>query len=182
MGHGFGFAHNLAADLSTNYGDNNCIMSAMNILAFNHPWWNVPFGPTMSFPQLAGKNWTLQRRVLVVNSNWVYAPTSTNFKLAQMSDRKINASIGVILLKDASSGAWDYYLEYQRPIGWNRAISPRLVIRRRNGNTAAFLGEVFVPTSLGGKDSWIEPSGMVKFEVEKIRDDERMISVVVTKV
>ena len=81
------------------------------------------------------------------------------------------------------TGAWDYYLEYQRPVGWNRGIpSPRLVIRRRVGNTAAYLGEVIAPTIMGGKASWIEPAGKVRFEVEKVRDDERVISVFVTKV
>ena len=182
MGHGFGFAHDLAADLSNEYGDNNCIMSAMAVTAFSHPQWKVPFGPTMSFPQLANKNWALRRRVIAVNSKWVNAAPATNFKLAPMSDRKADASIGVTLPKDASRGAWDYYLEYQRPIGWNRAISPRLVIRRRIGSTAAYLGQVIVPTNLGGKADWTEPSGKVKFQVEKIRDDERVISVAVTKV
>ena len=183
MGHGFGFDHDLAADLSTIYGDRNCIMSAMNVSPFNHPVWNVPFGPTMSFPQLAIKNWTLPRRVLTVNSNWVSSATATNFVLAPMSDRKISASLGVILPTGVGTGAWDYYLEYQRPVGWNRGIpSPRLVIRRRVGNTAAYLGEVIAPTIMGGKASWIEPAGKVRFEVEKVRDDERVISVFVTKV
>jgi hypothetical protein len=183
MGHGFGFDHDLAADLSTIYGDRNCIMSAMNVSPINHPVWNVPFGPTMSFPQLALKNWTLPRRVLTVNSNWVSSATPTNFVLAPMSDRKISASLGVILPTGVGTGAWDYYLEYQRPVGWNRGISsPRLVIRRRVGNTAAYLGEVIAPTIMGGRASWIEPAGKVRFEVEKVRGDERVISVFVTKV
>jgi hypothetical protein len=180
MGHSLGYGHDLAADLSTNYGDRNCIMSAMNVNAFNHPIWNVPFGPTMSFPQLANKNWMLQRRVLTIDSNWVNASTETKFTLAPMSDRKINGSIGAILPITDNNGTWEYYLEYQRPIGWNRGISPRLTIRRRIGNTAAYLGEVIVPTTLGDKANWTEPSGNVKFEVAKIRDDERAIDISVS--
>jgi hypothetical protein len=181
MGHSLEYDHDLAANLKTNYGDIYCIMSAMNVAAFNHPVWNVPFGPTMSFPQLANKNWMLTRRVLTINSNWVDSATATNFTLAPMSDRKINANIGVILPTADNNPDWQYYLEYQRPIGWNRGISPRLVIRRRLGNTAAYLGEVIIPTILGDKASWTEPSGKVKFEVEKVRNDERTINVSVTR-
>ncbi|RYF28843.1 MAG: hypothetical protein EOO23_07275 [Comamonadaceae bacterium] len=183
MGHGFGYEHDLGADLATQYSDRDCIMSAMNVNAFTHPKWNVEFGPTMSFPQLATKNWTLPRRVHTVAKNWMSASTVTTFTLAPMSDQKINASIGAILPSDASAGAWDYYLEYQRPIGWNRGLtSARLVIRRRSGNTGAYLGQVIVPGTVGGKASWSEPSGKVRFEVEKVRTDDRVIKVAVTKV
>jgi hypothetical protein len=180
MGHSLEFDHDLAADLQTNYGDRKCIMSAMNVDAFNHPVWNVPFGPTMSFPQLVNKSWMLTRRVQTIDSTWANAFTETKFTLAPMSDRKINANIGVILPTADNDPDWQYYLEYQRSIGWNRGISPRLVIRRRIGNTAAYLGEVIVPTIVGDQANWTEPSGKVKFEVTKVRDDERTIDVSVS--
>jgi hypothetical protein len=180
MGHSLEYDHDLAADLRTNYGDRKCIMSAMNVDAFNHPVWNVPFGPTMSFPQLVSKNWMLGRRVFTIDSSWVNAFAETKFTLAPMSDRRINANIGVILPTADNDPDWQYYLEYQRSIGWNRGISARLMIRRRIGNTAAYLGEVIVPTILGDKANWTEPSGKVKFEVTKIRDDERTIDVSVS--
>lgn len=182
MGHGFGFGHDLAADLTTEYGDEYCIMSAANVKAFSHPKWNVSFGPTMSFPQLAIKGWALTRRVQTIVRTWVRDTTPTTFVLTTMSDRKIDGSIGVILPSGESASAWDYYLEYQRPIGWNRGLSsPSLVIRRCSANKGAYLGVVNVPAALGSKASWVEPSGKVKFEVEKIRADNRMIRVSVTK-
>ncbi len=176
MGHGLGFPDD---DV---YNDKYCIMSAGRVLSFAHPVWNnVLFGPTMSFPQLAIKNWTLPGRVLTVNSNWVNATTATNFMLAPMSDRKIDACIGVILPADDGNSVGDYYLEYQRSIGWNQSIPASLVIRRRKDGTASLLGEVLVPTVLGGKTKWLEPWGNVNFEVEKIRNDDRVIRVSVSK-
>lgn len=179
MGHGMGFDHDLAADLTTHYGDETCIMSAMGVKHFSHPKWKVPFGPAMSLSQLAVKGWTRARRVLRVDKGWTKAGIS--FELAAMSDPKIAAYLGAILPKDAA-GAWDYDLEYVRPIGWNRAQGPLLAIRRRSGGTGALLGKLAVPAAVGGKASWTEPSGKVKFEVEALRADQRVIKVKATKV
>lgn len=99
----------------------------------------------------------------------VTATTPTTFLLSPMSDRKIDAKLGVILPKDDSASAWDYYLEYQRRYGWNRGLgASRLVIRRRSGNTAARVGQVDVPTNIGAKASWTEPSGVIRVKVTKV--------------
>lgn len=182
MGHSQWFDHDLGADLMSQYGDRNCIMSAMLVDSFVHPPWNVPFGPSMSFPQLDGKGWTYTRRVLSADPAWRNDPNGLQFNLAAISDPKINAPLGAIVPANVGgSKFWNYYLEYQRPISWNRGISPKLVIRRRVGTTAAFLGEIWVPNAQGGQASWREPSGNVLFQVERIRADDRLIRVTVSK-
>lgn len=179
MGHGMNFDHDLAANLTTEYGDRNCIMSAMAIKGFNHPTWNKTFGPSMSFPQLDLKNMFYNRRIYSASKYW--SNNGLSFNLAPLNDRRINASLGAII-PVSSSGNWSYYLEYMRPNGWNMGLSkPVLVIRRLVGNTAAFLGEIELPTTLHAQKIWREPSGNVYFTIQKIRSDERMIKVMVTK-
>ncbi|MBL4648383.1 MAG: hypothetical protein JKY03_01535 [Aureispira sp.] len=179
MGHGMNFKHDLKADLTTPYGDRNCIMSAMAIKGFTHPKWNKTFGPSMSFPQLDIKNLFYKRRIYTADKYW--STNGLSFNMAPQNDRRINASLGAIIPTSSSSG-WDYYLEYIRPNGWNKGLSkPILVIRRVVGNTAAFLGEIELPVTLHAKKSWREPSGNVLFTIQKIRSDERMIKVILTK-
>ena len=164
------------------YGDRNCIMSAMLVDSFLLSPWNVPFGPAMSFPQLDGKGWTYSRRVLSAEPAWRNDARGLQFDLAAISDPKINAPLGAIVPANAGgSNFWNYYLEYQRPVGWNRGISAKLLIRRRLGATAALLGEIQIPSVQGDRVSWREPSGNVQFQVEKIRADDRLIRVTATK-
>ncbi len=181
MGHGMNFEHDLYPDLSNHYGDPTCIMSAMNIRGFNHPVFKTTFGPSLSFPQLHIKDFMYKRRVHNVNKSWVGDSNGVTFNLASINDRRVNAYLGVILPVD-QLGSWDYYLEYMRPDGWNKGLENSvLVIRRVLGNTAAYLGEVILPSTLKAKKGWTEPSGKVRFEIEKIQSDERIISVNVIK-
>ncbi len=180
MGHGMGFDHDLAKDLKTHYGDRNCIMSAMAIKTFSHPKWNKPFGPAMSFPQLDIKNLFYKRRIYTASKSWVNT-NGTSFFMAPINDRRINAHLGAKIPIN-SSGSWYYHLEYMRPNDWNKGLDgPVLVIRRIVGNTAAILGEIALPKTLHAKNSWREPSGNVRFEIQKIRSDERVIKVSITK-
>jgi hypothetical protein len=181
MGHGFGFNHDLAPDLVGEYGDPYCIMSAMRVRTFTHPAFNLAFGPAMSFPQLMLQNRVYPRRVHWENSNWVFNPAGVFFHLGPLSDRTANASLGVVLPQD-SAASWSYYLEYMRPIGWNKGIgNPKLIIRRLGSGTAAYLGEINVPATVGERAEWTEPSGRVRFQAEKAQPDGRAIKVTAKK-
>ncbi|MCB8982167.1 MAG: hypothetical protein H6657_32600 [Ardenticatenaceae bacterium] len=178
MGHGMGFDHDLAADLKTHYGDRNCLMSAMNIKGFIHPKWNNSFGPTMSFPQLFMKNWMYKRRTCKFSVSWFTKSPGISFKMAPIHDRRLNAYLGVILPIPKFLPFGDYYLEYLRPFGWNKGFGEAvLVIRQITNNKSVFLGEIALPSKLQEKRSWVEPRLKVKFEIQKIRSDERIIQV-----
>jgi hypothetical protein len=175
MGHGWDFSHDLGTDMKSPYGDLNCIMSAMNVNSFSLPGLNVPFGPSISFPQLVIHNWMYQRRIQKIANNWFN--TGASFLLAPIKDRTANANLGVILPKDATGG-WSYYLEYMKPIGWDKAIgNPKLVIRCIVANQSIYLGEIRVPTAAGLKEEWVEPQGNIRFQVERNQSDDRIIKV-----
>jgi hypothetical protein len=182
MGHGFGFSHDVGADLTSEYGDRNCIMSAMIVNDFIHPPWNVEFGPSMSFPQLMLKNWMYQRRVLRVSSNWTDDASGVNFLLASINDRTANANLGVVL-PNSTISKWDYYLEFMAPTGWNKGINSKLVIRRLTpGGASAYLGKINLPTMMTDPaNEWNEPSGNIHFKVERIQADGRVMKVTATK-
>jgi hypothetical protein len=185
MGHGFDFDHDLASNLLSHYGDPNCIMSAMRVGTFNLQPWNLPFGPSLSFPQLISKGWMYNRRVLNVNKNWSENNNTVSIFLAPINDRTANANLGATLPNGKLGDTWDYYLEYMRPSGWNKGIgSPKFVIRRMTpeGNSA-FLGEIILPSSISdAATTWTEPTGNVNFSVTLNQEDGRIIKVIVTKV
>jgi hypothetical protein len=184
IAHGYGFDHDLAPDLANPYGDRTCIMSAMGVDSFIHPVWNVPFGPSMSFAQLMinKHNWMYARRVYQENTSWLNNKAGVTFLLAPINDRTANANLGAILPQDAAT-TWSYYLEYMKPTGWNKGIgNPKFVIRRIFNNQAAYLGEIALPKRLGVKNTWTEPSGNVRFQVERSQNNDRIIKVTATKV
>jgi hypothetical protein len=78
----------------------------------------------------------------------------------------------------------DYYLEYVRPIGWNKGMgTPALVIRTTAtfGGTPAYLGKLDIPSVLGLQAEFIEPLGNVKFQVERFDAIGRILKVTAKK-
>ena len=183
MGHGFGFDHDLASDLVSDYGDPYCIMSAMAVKDFTHPNWNVEFGPEMSLPQLMLKNWMYNNRVFHVNANWARNPSGIKINMASIYDTKAKANLGVVL-PNANLDSWDYYLEFVRSVGWNKGIgNPKLIIRRlTTGGASAYLGEINLPTTINSPpNEWTEPSGNTHFKVEQNQPDGKIMTVTATK-
>lgn len=169
MGHVFGMAHDVDADLVTDYRDPSCIMSQIG--AFPHPTWNRNFGPAVCLPHLMKTGWMYKRRVFVDAGNWMTQPEGITLPLAPISRPGARANLGIKLAFRRGDDSWDYYLEYMVPTEWNRGVpgAPYLLIRRmapKYGGTPAYLGFVQAPTVVGQSAEKVEPSGNVQFRVE----------------
>jgi len=81
--------------------------------------------------------------------------------------------LGIRLRNTRANPAWDYYLEYCTPEGWNQGVagSPYLLIRRMVdipgvGQRPAYLTFLQFNQVVGAGATGVEPSGNVRFTVE----------------
>ena len=180
MGHSFDMYHDLGPDLVTDYADPCCILSQNN--AFVHPTWERAFGPALCLPHLVQKDWMFTRRVYYDGGAWQSLTDGIALPLAPITDPGARANLGIKLAFKRDEKAWDYYLEWVKPTDWNQGIRRSLVFIRRiapwgTRETPAFLGSVEVPSSLGVTAEFVEPSGNVRFQVERFDTAGRILSV-----
>ena len=171
MGHGFGMHHDVGPDLTTasDYSDPACILSQNG--AFTQQPWNVAFGPAICLPHMVQKNWLPPGRLFVDDGNWMRA--GITLPLAPISRPGAHANLGIKLRNARANPAWDYYLEYCLPEGWNRGVpgSPYLLIRRMvnipgAGERPAYLMALRFTQLVGQGVTDVEPSGNVRFTAE----------------
>jgi hypothetical protein len=180
MGHGFGMQHDVGADMVTHYADPCCIMSQRP--TFVHPAWNVSFGPAVCIPHLVQRGWMYSRRVFHDAGAWQGEPDGVSRVLAPVDDPGVRADLGLQLGYTNGQTAWEYFVEYARPRGWDRGLSGSFVFIRRlgpgkdTGETPIILGTIQVP-SAGTSAELIEPSGNVRFRVTRADPDGRTVSV-----
>lgn len=170
MGHVFGMNHDVDSDLQTDYKDPCCIMSQNG--SFVQPRWQVNFGPAICLPHLMQQGWMYNRRVFVDNGDWMSQPDGIILPIAPITCPGAHANLGIKLAYKRGDNSWDYYLEYVIATEWNQGLpgAPYLFIRRMSpkyGGTPAYLGAIPVPSAIGKVAEWIEPSGNVRFQVEK---------------
>lgn len=181
MGHGFNMQHDVSADFITHYADPCCIMSQQS--AFTHPVWKVNFGPAVCFPHLIQREWMYSHRVFQDAGAWLSLPNGITLPLAPTSDPGARANLGVKLTYKNAETSWDYYLEHARPTGWNQGLSKASLFIRRIGPgkdigpTPAILGSIIVPAKIGVRAQFVEPSGNVRFQVERFDPEGRIIQV-----
>jgi hypothetical protein len=185
MGHGFKMQHDVSADFSTHYADPCCIMSQQN--SFTHPVWKVNFGPAVCLPHLIQREWMYSHRVFFDDGAWMSQSNGITLPLAPTSDPGARANLGVKLVYKDGETSWDYYLEYAKPTGWNQGLSSAFLFIRRIGPgkdigpTPAILGSIKVPTLIGTTAQFVEPSGNVRFQVERFDPNGRVVKVTVKK-
>jgi hypothetical protein len=179
MGHGFKMNHDVGPDLDADYMDPCCIMSQNN--PFNHPTWQRAFGPAVCLPHLMQRDWMYQRRVYFDDGGWLSQPDGITLPLAPIGRLSTRANLGIKLAYARAEDAWDYYLEYVEPTGWNQGIGKSYLIVRRMapkyGGTPAYLGLLEIPTTPGARAEYVEPSGGVKFQVELTQMQGPILSV-----
>ena len=182
MGHGFGMHHDVGPGLTTasDYSDPACILSQNG--AFTQPPWNVAFGPAVCLPHMVQKNWLPPGRLFVDDGNWMRA--GIQLPLAPISHPGARANLGIKLRNVRANPAWDYYLEYCLPEGWNRGVpgSPYLLIRRMvnipgAGERPAYLMALPFTQLVGQGATGVEPSGNVRFTAEVTNLAEPIIRV-----
>jgi hypothetical protein len=181
MGHGFGMKHDVSADFQTHYADPCCIMSQAPL--FRHPVWKVMFGPAVCLPHLIQQDWMYRQRVFIDDGAWMLLADGITLPLAPTSDPGARANLGIKLTYKKADAAWDYYLEYARPTGWNQGLSDASLFIRRIGpgkdigDTPAILGSIIVPSTIGTRAQFVEPSGNVRFQVERFDPEGRIVRV-----
>lgn len=172
MGHGFGMGHDVGNDLTTatDYSDPACIMSQNG--PFIQPPWNVEFGPAICLPHMVQKGWLPPGRLYIDDGNWMQNGGAT-IPLAPISAPQARANLGIRLRNIRAHPAWDYYLEFCNPTGWNRGVpgSPYLLIRRLvnvpgGEQRPAYLMAIAVAQAVGSNATAVEPSGNVRFTIE----------------
>jgi hypothetical protein len=168
MGHVFGMNHDVGADLNTDYADFCCIMSQRN--SFVSPALQRAFGPAVCLPHLMQREWMYKPRVYDDAGIWMTAPEGITLPLAPIGHPSARANLGLKLAYKNANDAWDYYIECVQPTGWNQGIgNSYLMIRRmapKYGGTPAFLGKIEIPSNVGVKSEFLEPSGNVRVQVE----------------
>jgi LGFP repeat len=180
MGHVFGMNHDVGADLDGDYMDPCCIMSQNN--SFSHPVLHHAFGPAVCLPHLMQRDWMFKPRVYVDDGTWLSRAEGITLPLAPLGHTGAKANLGIKLSYRRGNDAWDYYLEYVQPTGWDRGLGKSyLMIRRmapKYGGTPAYLGLVEIPTTgFHAQAGFTEPSGNVRFQVETTDLPGPMISV-----
>jgi hypothetical protein len=122
-----------------------------------------------------------KRRVYYDGGGWLSQPEGIALPLAPITDPMARANLGIKLAYKQGETTWDYYLEYVRATGWNKGIGKSFLFIRRMapkyGGTPAILGSVVVPSDLGVKADFLEPSGNVRFQVERLDADGRKVKV-----
>ena len=171
MGHGFGMNHDVGPDLTTasDYSDPACIMSQNG--SFLLTPWDVGFGPALCLPHLVEKNWLFPGRLYVDDSPWM--SVGATVPLAPVTHPEARANLGIRLRNTRADPAWDYYLEYCIPAGWDQGVpgGPYLLIRRMvdipgTGQRPAYLMALQFDQVVGAGATGVEPSGNVRFTVE----------------
>lgn len=182
MGHGFGMQHDIGADLTTHYADPCCIMSQNN--AFTPPGWMVPFGPALCLPHLVQRGWMFGRRLYSDDGSWMSQPNGVSLPLSPITDAGARANLGLKLPFTRDGMSWDYFLEYVTPTRWNQGLQPQSYVFVRRmvnvagvGDTPAILGSIAVPTATGASTQFIEPSGNVQFDVQRLDSGGRILKV-----
>jgi hypothetical protein len=180
MGHGFGMQHDVSADFQTHYADPCCIMSQQH--AFFDPVWNANFGPAVCVPHLIQRNWMYANRVFQDGGDWV--SNGIAGRLAPVDEPGSNANLAMKLaFTKNSTTSWDYYIQYVRPTNWNQGLfTPTVFIRRIGpgkdiGPTPAILGSISVPGTVGEKTDFVEPSGNIRFQVERLDPEGHIVQV-----
>ena len=171
MGHGFGMGHDVGSDLTTatDFPDPACIMGQNG--PFLQPPWNVAFGPAICLPHLVQQVWFPASRLFVDDGQWIRNGSMT-IPLAPIDAPQAHANLGIRLRNIRANPAWDYYLEFCNPTGWNRSVpgSPYLLIRRLvdipGGQRPAYLMAIAFSQAVGAGATAVEPSGNVSFTVE----------------
>ena len=185
MGHGFGMNHDVSADFQTHYADPCCIMSQQS--AFIHRVWKVNFGPAVCLPHLIQQGWMYRNRIFQDDGAWLSQPAGITLPLAPITDPGARANLGIKLTYKKTDISWDYYLEYAKPVGWNQGLSNAFLFIRRIGPgkdigpTPAILGSIIVPTAIGTRAQFVEPSGNIRFQVERFDPEGRIVQVNVKK-
>jgi len=185
MGHGFGMQHDVSDDFITHYADPCCIMSQTPI--FTNPVWKTNFGPAVCFPHLMQREWMYSHRVFHDDGAWLSLPNGISLPLAPTSDPGARANLGIKLAFKKADDPWDYYLEYAKPTGWNQGLSQASLFIRRIGPgkdvgpTPAILGSIIVPATIGTRAQFVEPSGNVRFQVERFDPEGRIVKVTAKK-
>lgn len=170
MGHGFDMAHDIGADLITNYADPSCIMSQNG--PFIHPAFGVAFGPAVCLPHLVQRGWMYTHRLYHDDGAWLDQPDGITLPLAPNTRPGAHANQGIKLSYAGPSGSWDYYLEYVIPTEWDQGVvgAPYVFVRRiasvAGVDRAVYLGAMHLPTVRGATAEFLEPSGQVRFRAE----------------
>jgi hypothetical protein len=183
MGHVLGMQHDVSADLKVHYADPCCIMSQQS--ASVPPGWNELFGPALCLPHLMQTGWMYAHRVHE-NSAWFKQSAAVGFPLAPTVNPGADAPLGLKLHFADKHASWDYYVEYVRPVAWNRGIGVDTVLVRRIakadvGDTPSILGSIVVPSVFGTDASFVEPLGNVSFRARRLDLDGRRVMVTVRK-
>lgn len=179
MGHGFGMQHDVSADFQTHYADPCCIMSQN--ASFVDPPWNVNFGPALCVPHLIQQGWMYSWRVYQDNGAWMSKGISLT--LAPINEPGASANLAIRLAFKNATSSWDYYIQYVRPKNWDQGLGIGFVFIRRIGPgkdvgpTPAILGSIAVPGAVGMRAQFVEPSGNMTFEVERLDEQGRMVQI-----
>lgn len=186
MGHGLGMGHDVGPSLETgsDYSDPCCIMSQQN--SFTHPRWNRAFGPAVCLPHLQQRNWMYGRRLYADDGAWMGQPEGISLPLSPISRPLAHANLGIKLsLRPAR--AWDYFVEYVIPTGWNQGLrTPYVFIRRivdipGAKQRPAYLTKFAAPTTLGASSSLLETSGNTLFEAQLVVLEPPILRLTATK-
>jgi hypothetical protein len=177
IGHTFSMRHDFGADLTTDYADPCCIMSQHN--SFTHPTWNA-FGPALCLPHLIQRGWMFNHRVYHDTGGWLSRSEGVTVPLAAIADLSARANLGLRLTYRNQGTAWDYFVEYMRPIEWNRGLTEPLIIIRRiakfegAGDTVFYLGQVTLPEGHGFRN-FIDTDTKIEFRVYRFGNDDRIV-------
>lgn len=184
MGHGFGMQHDVSADFQTHYADPCCIMSQQN--SFFDPAWKANFGPAVCVPHLIQRNWMYADRVLQDGGAWMSRGITATLAPVDEPGSHAHLAMKLAFTKNSTTN-WDYYVQYVRPANWNQGIGiPSVFIRRLGpgkdiGPTPAILGSISVPAEVGAKADFVEPSGNIRFQVERLDAQGRAVQVHVAR-
>ena len=180
MGHGFSMQHDVSADFQTHYADPCCIMSQQH--AFFDPVWKRSFGPSVCVPHLIQRNWMYANRIFQDSGAWMSKGITATLAPVDEPGSRANLAIKLAFTKNSTTN-WDYYIQYVRPTNWNQGLgTPTIFIRRIGpgkdiGPTPAILGSISVPNVVGTKADFVEPSGNVRFQVERLDPEGRIVQV-----
>jgi hypothetical protein len=180
MGHGFGMAHDLGIPDMREYGDACCIMSQNNPWLDPH-WDDLPFGPSVCVPHLRQLGWMYKGRLYEDDGGWL--KNGIEVPLAPLAHPRAHANLGIRLPFRDGDRAWDYFLEYVQPEGWNSGLLYPFVAVRRSyqhpkfGLRPAFIGALEIPEASGRRVTWDDATGNVRFGVERFTVDARILKV-----
>jgi len=149
--------------------------------SFFDPVWRVNFGPAVCVPHLMQQNWMYAQRVFQDGGAWV--SKGITVMLAPVDEPGSRANLAMKLPFQTGATKWDYYIQYIRPTDWNQGLGePFIFIRRLGpgkdvGPTPAILGSISVPAMVGTRAQFVEPSGNILFEVERLDPYGRIVQV-----